>query len=154
MDILPTVQVASFVVASGSLAVNAYNSYATRRLNEVNMLFGITQKFADYAKAHEAITDTTSPHVARRAFLAMANYVENLCSIYRRGNGSGLVLRNIEAMVSDFIVDCEKNLEGSGSSYSDLLKKLGMGEDSFCDTFWFIQQKAKLLQRKRDRLRK
>lgn len=146
------IQAGGFGAAAIALGISAYNTVSTRKINEINSLFNITQKYAEYSGALERIGDTPPRNVAKRAFANMANHIENLCTIYRHKHSTRLILENIEALVSDHIAASNHELRPVGIDYQLLLTSFGYGPDSFADTHWFIRQKSRLIAAKAERI--
>jgi hypothetical protein len=146
------VAVPGFIVAILGLGATAYNIWASRRLAEINSLLSLTRDYASYAASVKIVESSPSAVVARRAFVDMANYIENLCSIVRRIGTSSLIRENIEALVSDHIAESDFGLSYLGLDYSELLKSYGYGTNSFVDTRWFIEKHRRLIASKRQLL--
>lgn len=155
MDLQPValaIQAASFVTGAVALSISAYNTLASRRINEVETLLKLTQDFSAYSAPVKTITADTPPHVSRRAFLDMANYIENLSSIYRQGFGTRLIRENIRGLVSDHVAASNLELAGTKIVYADLLVRAGVDASSFSDTLWFIETHRRLIGSKMARL--
>lgn len=148
------VEIGSFVVAALALAVSAYNSYVSRRINEVETLFSLVEQYSRYSSALRSIDPAKPGPVAVQAFLDNANYIEVLCTIYRGGNGTKVVRENIRSLVSDHIASSNAELRAAGLSedYIDTLNRLGSHYRSFVDTRWFSDRYSRVISDKVERI--
>jgi len=144
------VQVGTFVVAALALAVSAYNSYVSRRINEVETLFSIVEQYSKYSSAIRSIDPAKPGPAAIQAFLDNANYIEILCTIYRGGHGTKAVRENIKALVSDHIAssDAAQAAMGSRETYIEALIRLGSNHRSYVDMRWFADRYRRLIAQK------